>query len=75
MEKDELLNYCNETQVGNPKSDSRVRKRSDEIGLEYIWSDREGRDLKNTCQIIRTRSNDIQRQSEKMKEKIFSLIL
>jgi hypothetical protein len=38
----------------------------------YIWLDRNGRSIINICQIIKTRFNDIQRQSkrEKMKQRI-----
>jgi hypothetical protein len=65
-----------ERRVGNPKHDRWARNLSEEFyrtSLGHNWLDRDGSDLKNTCQIIKTRRNDIKRQSnrEKMKEKTF----
>jgi hypothetical protein len=70
LEKDELLKCWYQWQVGNLKFDGCARNLSDKlykIGLGYIWLDRHGRNLKNICQIIKTRCNDIHRQSNREK--------
>jgi hypothetical protein len=73
-EKDEVLKCSYEWQVGDPKSDSWAGNLSDEleIALGHVSLDRDGRDLKNRCQIIKTRRNDIKRRSnrERMKCKM-----
>lgn len=73
IEKDELLKCCYEWQVGNPKCGSWTRNLRDDLykrGLVYLWLDR---DLKNVCQIIKTRSHDTKRKSKTEKTKKNSL--
>jgi hypothetical protein len=68
MEEDELLKCCYEWQIGNFKCGSWAVSPRDELyktGLQYILLYRGGMDLKDMCQIMKTRGSDIQRQSSR----------
>jgi hypothetical protein len=76
----DLLQCCYDYQTQNLKWEGWVislRNEIHKIGLGYIWLAREGRDLKDICQMIKPRRNNIQKHhiKKKKKKEIPSLIL